>query len=178
VIFEYLQAFGATEATAEDLALAGQLYEAIPEKNRGGTAANVADSYDQEGEALAEALKDSPLVQLVMPRTACVRRYGASTDVGDVSQIKPTGFLTYSCFVKDIPLHTWQAVSFGKTHYAHAGMLQVARILGAAAMRLADSPDLVEKAKAEQRRQSEKEPYVCIFPEQMKPPIKPRPSEN
>ena len=178
VIFEYLQAFGATEATEEDLTLARQLYEAIPEKNRGGTAANVAASYDAEGETLAEAMKDSPLVQLVMPRNACVRRYGASTDVGDVSQIKPTGFLTYACFVKDIPLHTWQAVSFGKTHYAHAGMLQAARILGATAMCLADSPELVEKAKAEQRRQSEKEPYVCIFPEQMKPPIKPRPSEN
>ena len=51
-------------------------------------------------------------------------------------------------------------------------------ILGAAAMHLADSPDVVEKAKAEQRRQSEKEPYVCIFPEQMKPPIQPTPAET
>ena len=57
MIFEYLQAFGAVEATAEDLDLAGQLYEAIPEKNRGGTAANVISAYDAEGEALAEAMR-------------------------------------------------------------------------------------------------------------------------
>lgn len=175
VIYENLCLFGAVKANEEDLSLANRLYDALPAKNRGGTAANAIAAYDAEGKALAAAMENMPLVDLVFPRTACVRRYGASTDVGDVSQVKPTGFLNFACFVKDIPLHSWQTVSFGKTHFALEGMLQAARILAASAMTFADRPELVEQAKQEQVLQNAREPYVCIIPEETRPPIRQRP---
>lgn len=175
VIYENLRSFGGTEPTIEDKELAEKLYATLPEKSRGGTSANAISAYDAEGEALSAAIAEAPLVSIVYPRTASVRRYGASSDVGDVSQVKPTGFLNYACFVKDIPLHSWQAVSFGKTHFAHEGMLQAARILGASAIALADNPSLVEKAKAEQIAQNTREPFVCIIPDGVTPPVCQRP---
>ena len=176
VLYEHLTAFGPTRANEDDLVLAEALYETLPESSRGGTAADFVSCYDEDGEALAAAIAGPPLVEEICPRKATVRKYGASTDVGDASQIKPTGFLNMACFVKDIPLHSWQAVSFGKTHFAHEGMLQAARILGAAAIELADRPDLVEKAKAEQQRKNERDPYSCVVPDNMQPPVVRRPA--
>ena len=154
-----------------DLELARALYGTIPAESRGGTAANAADFYGAEGELIARAMADTPLLGMVYPRRAYVRRYGASTDAGDVSQIKPTGFLNVACFVKDMPLHSWQAVSFGKTHFAHEGMLTAARVLAAAAMELCDSPELVEKAADEQREKAESAPYRSALPEDAVPPV-------
>ncbi len=174
LLYDALVEVGAPRANAEDLTFAAALYETLPERSRGSTAAKAVDAYAAEGAQLAKDLADGPLVNVVYPRRAAVHQYSGSSDVGDVSQVKPVGFLDMACFVKDIPLHTWQTVAFGKSHFAHEGMLHAARILGAAAIRLLDEPEAMARAQAEWAERAEQHPYSSLIPAGANPPIRER----
>jgi aminobenzoyl-glutamate utilization protein B len=175
LLYEALAAFGRPQPDEESLDLAERLYATLPASARGMTAEKTAVCYGEEGRILADRFRNQVLLDEIFPRKASGIVYGASSDVGDVSQVKPLGFLNVACYVKDIPLHSWQAVSFGKSGFAMEGMLTAAKVLGAAAVRLAASPEILTKARTECREQNAAEPYVSLIPEDMKPPIVKKP---
>lgn len=71
----------------------------------------------------------------------------ASTDVGNVSWIVPTGQVYIACFAKGSTLHGWNVVAQGKSCIAHHGMHTAAKVLGSSAVELLRCPELVERAK-------------------------------
>lgn len=173
VLYDALVEIGRPEPDPESMRLAAELYETLPSGARGSTARRAERVYGKTaGVKLAERYRDTPLINTIYPREVAEIEFGASTDVGDVSMVKPVGFLNIACYVKDAPLHSWQAVSFGKSDFSMEGMLTAAKVIGSAAIRLCEEPALVEKAKREWEKQDALDPYVSPTPADAKPLMK------
>lgn len=72
-----------------------------------------------------------------------------STDVGDVSWLTPTAQITTATWPSEVPGHSWQIVSTGKTGLAYKGELLAAKVLAGAAADLMEKPEVLAAAKAE-----------------------------
>lgn len=97
----------------------------------------------------------------------------ASTDVGDVSWVVPTGQIYVTTCAFGTPFHSWQLVSQGKTSYAHKGMLLAGKVMAASAVEVMENPALIEKAKWEHKEQLDGAVYKSLIPAGTKPtPLK------
>ena len=72
-----------------------------------------------------------------------------STDVGDVSWLTPTAQINTATWPSQIPGHSWQVVSVGKTGIAHKGVVLAARVLAGTAADLMEQPELLKAAREE-----------------------------
>lgn len=97
----------------------------------------------------------------------------ASTDVGDVSWVVPTGQIYVTTCAFGTPFHSWQLVAQGKSSIAHKGMLLAGKVMAASALTAMKNPEWIEKAKAEHQRQLDGEVYKSLIPVGTKPaPLK------
>ena len=157
ILYEVLRETGRAPGDPESESLAERLRETLPPEALGSCEEKARAMYGPEGEELAKSLSDKVLVDDIYPRQPVQVVPWASTDVGDVSHFRPVGYLNIACFPKDVPLHSWQAVAFGKSAFALEGMLTAASILGAAAIRLALEPWLAEGVKREWEKEKREE---------------------
>ncbi|MFM2359282.1 MAG: hypothetical protein RLY16_1275 [Bacteroidota bacterium] len=74
---------------------------------------------------------------------------GGSTDVGDVSYAVPTVGLRTATWVPGTAAHSWQAVACGGTAIGTKGMIVAAKTMALTGIDLFLQPELIEKAKAE-----------------------------
>ena len=146
-------------------------------------AKQIQASYQQSGDSLkryldlldakdAEKFEDklgSDINNFMLPLLPIEQHSGGSSDVGDVSQVCPVGFLNGLTEVANTPGHSWQFVAQGKGSIAHKGMIWSAKVLVATAIDLINAPKTVEKAKAELSKKMGGEKYVCPIPEGTKP---------
>src|SRR5690606_12541975 len=72
-----------------------------------------------------------------------------STDVGDVSWATPTVGLGTATWVPGTATHSWQAVAAGGMSIGYKGTRLAAETLAYTGAQLLQSPELIEKAKAE-----------------------------
>jgi len=72
-----------------------------------------------------------------------------STDVGDVSYVKPTVGLRAATWVPGTPAHSWQAVASGGTEIGTKGMLVASKTMALTAIDLMSNPALIQKATEE-----------------------------
>ncbi len=100
---------------------------------------------------------------------------GGSTDVAEVSRLTPTGRINTACWPIGSPGHSWPIVVCSGMSIGQKGMLQAARVLGAAAVELMVSPDLVAAAQEEFQRKIADHPYTSPIPRDQKPPVPPVP---
>lgn len=132
--------------------------------------------YTAEERRFAEALRANvdvanapPLgteASILPPRTAIVP---ASTDVGDVSQVVPTGHFLAAVFPPGIPLHTWLSTACAGTSIARKGMVVAAKTLALSTMDLLTNPALVTEAKAGWQAKMKDRPYKSLLPADRKP---------
>jgi aminobenzoyl-glutamate utilization protein B len=95
----------------------------------------------------------------------------ASTDVGDVSWVVPTGSMTAATFVPGVGAHTWQAAACAGTAIGRKGMVVAARTLALAGVELFENPAEVQAAKdAFQKRLAGRQWTTRIAPGS-KPPL-------
>ena len=73
----------------------------------------------------------------------------ASTDVGDVSHLAPTGQINTATWPVGVGSHTWQATAASGSGIGMKGMLYAAKVLAGAAYDLMTRPDLLQKARTE-----------------------------
>ena len=85
-----------------------------------------------------------------------------STDVGDVSQVVPTGQIACAAAVIGTPGHSWQNAAQVGSSIGLKGMMAAGRILGLAAARAFLDPDLARRAAGELA--SRVEHYSCPIP--------------
>lgn len=95
----------------------------------------------------------------------------ASTDVGDVSWVCPTGWFHGTTLAVGTPGHAWQTVAQGKSSVAHKGMLFAGKVLAVTAVDLLNSPDLVENARKDWISNLDGETYPDSLPKDAKPEI-------
>ena len=97
--------------------------------------------------------------------------FPASSDVGDVSWVVPTGQVYTNCYAAGTAMHSWQAVAQGKSAIAHKGMMAAAKVMAMTGAQLLLNPDLVEKAKADWKEELDGETYPSPLPKDSRPEI-------
>lgn len=145
---------------------ADKMTEQIPETDKRAAAQKLKEfvsGEEWEKRALAK-LQDRPL-----PYTENVSREMASTDVGDVSYVVPTAQCKAATETFGTQLHSWQAVSQGKSPIAHEGMIYAAKVMALTAARVIEDPAALDEIKAEHKINA---PYYdCPLPEGIVPGI-------
>lgn len=92
------------------------------------------------GDVLCSGVIDPSDKDVVMP---------GSTEVGDVSQITPTGNLVTACCPHGTPGHSWQLTAASGSSIGLKGMLFAAQALATTALDLINKPELLARAKLE-----------------------------
>lgn len=118
---------------------------------------------------------DTPLFDGVIPMRPGGQVMVGSTDVGDVTWAVPTTEVLVATHAIGTPGHSWQTTAQGKTPAAHKGMTHAAAAMGRLAEKLIADPDLLAAAKAEHAERLARTPYVCPIPDDVAPPLVPRP---
>ena len=150
-----------------ELAFAREVAQTFP-------ATSAADSLNRlgaDGRKAVEALHGAPLADIVMPLHRTNALLHASSDVGDVSWVAPTGWIGTVCHAIGTPGHSWQLTAQGGMSIGHKGMLYAGKVLGAAALEFLQKPELVKQARAEFEASLRATPYVCPIPAGVKPPL-------
>ncbi len=105
---------------------------------------------------------------ILPPRTQLL---SASTDVGDVSQVTPTGQFLAATFPPGTPLHTWISTAAAGSELGRKGMVVAAKTLALSAMELFSKPDLVAQVRTEWEKARAGREYRSLLPETKKPPV-------
>lgn len=109
-------------------------------------------------------LQDEPL-----PYVETLKCEMASTDVGDVSYVAPTAQVYVATWAFGTQLHSWQAVSQGKSPIAHEGMIYAAKVMALTAAKVIEDPESLERIKEEHRMNVPE--YDCPLPEGVVPKV-------
>ncbi len=131
-------------------------------------AASLAQARLFLGAEAAKRLAAAPLAELVgplFPGDACLP---GSTDVGDVSQVVPTGQLICACAALGTAPHTWQFTAQAASPLGRAGMLTAARALALACAEAFLDPGIAVQAKAE-LLEHRGGAYACPIPDEVGP---------
>ena len=112
-------------------------------------------------------LVESPIWDFLAPDASST----ASTDVGDVSWVCPTGWFHATTLAAGTPSHAWQMVAQGKSSIAHKGMLFSAKVLAAAGYEFLTDPALVKAARDNWLENLAGETYPNALPKDAKPEI-------
>lgn len=163
-----LRDIGAPQWDEGDYALAKAYLETYNDETKAAIRQRMADLYGDEG---VEAAWDRPLDSAVHPYDPERRRYQAgSTDVGDVTYAVPTlNFSVATACIGNVG-HTWQMTGQAGSALAHKGLLVAAKAMALAAVRTAQDPEAVARAKALVLKQNGGA-YSCPLPDSVKPPI-------
>lgn len=160
LLHDNFTAVGVPQYSEEELSFAEELKKTYPASGQlPGTGAR----FDTEIAKFVEEATDymqKPLNDFLMPLYSGNCFTPGSTDVGDVSWQTPTAQIGAVTWPNDMPGHSWQVVSCGKSSLAHKGMLCAAKVLAGAAIDLICDEELLNKAKAEFLDKS-KSGYVC-----------------
>jgi aminobenzoyl-glutamate utilization protein B len=114
---------------------------------------------------------DAPLCDLIVPLDAVGAPTRGSTDVGDVSWAVPTVQARGATYAIGTPGHSWQLTAQGQTPAAHKGMVHTAKVMAATAVDVLQNPTLLEAAKADHQARTQRHPYVCPIPPDLKPAL-------
>ena len=87
--------------------------------------------------------------QEVKPLEVITKGSGGSTDVGDISWVRPTTGMRSATWVPGTVAHSWQAVAAGGTTIGHKGMMVAAKTMTLTAIDLFQQPDKLVAAEAE-----------------------------
>jgi aminobenzoyl-glutamate utilization protein B len=131
-------------------------------------------TYTEEERAFAEKVRASVGATLPLaaaanidpPRTTLL---SASTDVGDVSWVLPTGQFLAATFPPGIPFHSWQSTACAGSSIGRKGMVVAAKTLALAAIDLFSDPALVAAAKASFDQGKTNREYRSLLPAGAKP---------
>lgn len=119
---------------------------------------------------LSEADAAKPIYADRALEPAPPKPHGGSTDTADVSWNCPTLQFHIGTWVIGTPGHSWQAVTQGKSAFAHKALLYAGKSIAATAMRLLSEPELLAAAKAEFLEKT-KGGYHCPLPDSVQPKL-------
>ncbi len=159
-LYKNLTEYGPPDYSAEDRALAAAIRDTYPKSDKlPGIGAQHDQAIADKVKALTENMS-KPLNDFVMPLYSGSCFVPGSTDVGDVSWQTPSAQVELAAWPSGMPAHSWQAVSCGKTGFAHKAMLCAAKVLAATAVDLLEDASLLAAAKEEFAERSASG-YVC-----------------
>ena len=160
LLYENFQAVGVPAYTTEEMAFAAALRESYPHGLAvDGCGPRADETIREQAKALSENYT-KPLNDFLLPRYSGGIFTPGSTDVGDVSWLTPTAQINVVTWPAEVPGHSWQVVSCGKSSIARKGMLCAAKVLAGTAIDLLTQPEALAAARAEFEKRSA-EGYTC-----------------
>jgi aminobenzoyl-glutamate utilization protein B len=112
--------------------------------------------YSAEEQAFAETLRRTLTLDKSLPlgsqeaiQPPETGQIAASTDVGDVSWVVPTGGLTTATYVPGTKAHSWQSTACAGSGIGRKGMLLAAKALALTALDLLLDPQKIAEARAD-----------------------------
>ncbi len=84
----------------------------------------------------------------------------SSNDNGDVTWNVPTGIVNFPASVPGIPYHNWVAAVTPTSTIAHKGMVIGAKVLAGSILDLMQSPDILQKARAQFQEDTKNSAYI------------------
>ncbi|WP_192457831.1 M20 family metallopeptidase [Musicola keenii] len=172
-MYGYVQAFGVPAYSEQEQAFAQEIYRTLSAEDIVSNMASIERTGGAAGKAFSQALAGKALIDAVAPYAPTSAILPGSTDVGDVSWLVPTAQCFSPCYALGTPLHTWQAVSQGRTSLAHKGMALAAKVMSATALALFTDSALLAACRQEWRAQRQAVPYRCPIPDGVAPsPLK------
>ena len=166
IMGEAMEELGPIGFSGEAWELAYEMTELLSDNDKKEASKFMLD-YLEPGEAERRAalvLQDEPL-----PYMETRKCNPGSTDVGDVSYVAPTAQCWVTTETFGTQLHSWQAVSQGKSPIAHEGMIYAAKVMALTAAKVLEQPDTLEAIKAEHRINVPE--YDCPLPEGVVPKV-------
>lgn len=167
VLYDNFNKAGIPSYTREEWDLAGSVFATYEKPDLPGTATGrytdirrFVDEKTQQGKR--------PVNDFLMPYIHSNIMSQGSTDVGDVSWLTPTAQFEAVTWPSCTPGHSWQAVSVGKSAFAHKGMLLAGKVLAGAVVDLMENPELLAQARAE-FSVTAREGYDCPLGPEVKP---------
>lgn len=132
--------------------------------------AEILNSKSQQYEAIKSKglLEHGPLCTFVSP-VLNEDGYG-STDVGDVMHIVPCVQVMTATSNLAAPGHSWQITACAGMSIGMKGMLYGAKVMAATAMKMAEDPEIIAKAKEEFAKQMNGKTYKCPIPKEIPVP--------
>lgn len=159
LLYNNMAAVGVPKCPEEEAAFLAALKASYPTKAVCGTGA----AFDPDIKKQVQALTDMgtrPVNDFLMPPFSGEVFLAGSSDVGDVSQLTPTGQINAATWPAGVSGHSWQIVACGKSELAHRGMLFAGKVLAGTAIDLLTQPEALAAARAEFAERAA-EGYVC-----------------
>jgi len=164
-MFQTMERLGPVPFDAADREYAAKIQATLSEED-------IRNDYRRVGLPVRE---NTPLCDFIVPRDAKGEPMIGSTDVADVSWAVPTVQARVATHAIGTPGHSWQITAQGKAPAAHKGMAHAAKIMAGTAIDVMLDETLMARAKRDHQERTAKTPYVCPIPEDVQPPIQPRP---
>jgi aminobenzoyl-glutamate utilization protein B len=165
-MYRALQRLGPPDFDDADRALAAKFQATLSDED-------IRSAYRRVGMPVKP---NTPLCDEIVPLDAKGAPMMGSTDVGDVSWVVPTVQARGATYAIGTPGHSWQLTAQSKSSIGHKGLVHVAKVMAATAVDALQNPDLIAAAKADYAARTERNPYVCPLPTDVKPPLRPRPA--
>ncbi|HLT21175.1 MAG TPA: amidohydrolase [Thermomicrobiales bacterium] len=166
IMLDKMEALGGIEFTHEEMAFARELQKSIPEEtielNRRQILENAAPG------TTAEDIGDVLCEKVIRPSEEFRIMHG-STEVGDVSQITPTGNLLTCCHPLGSPGHSWQITASSGANIGFRGMDFAAKAMALTGFELMTNPEALKAAKREFQEATGGKKYVSPLPEDAVP---------
>jgi aminobenzoyl-glutamate utilization protein B len=161
-----LEEAGAPAFSDTDRDLAARFRTTLSESD---LASALAQARFLEGAEVARKLASSAVSEVVGPLLGIDACLPGSTDVGDVSQVVPTGQIVTACTAFGTGPHTWQFTAQSASSIGHEGMLAAGRALALAAIEAFRDPSLALRARAELEETTDGNSYACPIPPEILP---------
>lgn len=130
-------------------------------------AADIASAW----KSVAEAERNVPLCDFVVPPSSRREPIGGSTDLGDVSWIVPTVQVHSPTCAIGTQLHSWQMVAQGQSAMAHKGMIRASEVMALTGMRAFEDSALRSRAAGALADAVGPAGYKSALPDAAKAPV-------
>lgn len=167
VMYQNLHEIPFPKYTEEDYVMAGAMRETM--ENKDVTFDELLDQMSKKEKKQIQPYKGSDIYEFVIPQISEEPLLFGSTDVGDVSNSCPVSQIHVTAYAAGTALHSWQAVSQGKTHILHESLLYAAKVLAYSAIDLLNNPDIVKEAQEELAGRLGEHPFESLMPADVKP---------
>ncbi len=171
LMYSFMEKMDPIDFTQEELAFAQKINDAFGKSN--------AEYLEEKINNVKMSKADADLVRQEAGKPLLANNYPpidgnivmkGATDVGDLSQITPTGTLWTSTFPLCTPGHSWANVATAGMSIGHKGMLHGAKILALTAAEMLTHPEHFEKAREEFKETMAGRKYQPLIPEGFQPP--------
>ena len=167
LLYENLQEAPLPEYTQQEWDFAETLRKTYPHEGLPGNGVDSNPLLKKEVSKLSDQGQKA-INDFVVPYYPSSFYSPGSTDVGDVSWLTPTAQFNAAAWPSQVPGHSWQVVSIGKSGQAHKALKYAAKVLAGAAADLMEKPEIL-KAAREEFNENAAAGYDCPIGPEVKP---------